>query len=155
MTEEQKKFETPGGAGDSQVPALITSDGAMSLFFNAARFELAQRVANLIEHLYLSEIKTMDYPFKKLTLLLSTHSAISNGYVTLAPRRSEWYATPFQLGSDDGDWYELLATHEMRHVAQYGKLANRGINKIWKIYRKYNYDFWCYYANIFTCPTSI
>jgi len=93
----------------------------------------AQRVANLIEHLYLPEIKTMDYPFKKLTLLLSTHSAISNGYVTLAPRRSEWYATPFQLGSDDGDWYELLATHEMRHVAQYGKLANRGINKVWKL----------------------
>jgi len=93
----------------------------------------AQRVANLIEHLYLPEIKTMKYPFKKMTLMLSTNSAIANGYVTLAPRRSEWYGTPFQLGSDDGDWYQLLATHEMRHMAQFGKLNNRGLNKVWKI----------------------
>lgn len=93
----------------------------------------AQRVANLIEHLYVPEIKTMKYPFKKLTLMLSTNSAIANGYVTLAPRRSEWYGTPFQLGSDDGDWYQLLATHEMRHMAQFGKLNNRGLNKVWNL----------------------
>ena len=93
----------------------------------------AQRVANLVEHLYLPEIKTMTYPFKKLSLMLSTNSAIANGYVTLAPRRSEWYGTPFQLGSDDGDWYQLLATHEMRHMAQFGKLNNRGFNKVWNI----------------------
>ena len=89
----------------------------------------AQRAANLLEHIYEPEIRTMDYPFKRLPIMLSTQSVISNGYVTLAPRRSEWYGTPPQIGSDDGDWYELLATHEMRHVAQFGKLLNRGLNK--------------------------
>ncbi len=92
----------------------------------------AQRAANLAEHLYPAEIKTMAYPFKKLTILLSNRSAIANGFVTLAPRRSEWYAVPFQLGSDDGGWYELLAVHELRHAAQFDMLNYHGLNSIWK-----------------------
>ncbi len=92
----------------------------------------ARRAANLAEYLYPAEIKTMPYLFKHLTILLSNRSAIANGFVTLAPRRSEWYAVPFQQGSDDGGWYELLAVHELRHAAQFDMLNYHGLNNIWK-----------------------
>ncbi len=92
----------------------------------------AQRAANIAEHLYNPETKTMPYPFKRLSVLLSNRSAIANGFVTLAPRRSEWFAVPFRLGSDDGGWYELLAVHELRHAAQFDMLNYHGLNRLWK-----------------------
>ena len=45
--EDQKKFETLPVESPAHIPAVITNDGAMSLFFNATRFELAQRVASV------------------------------------------------------------------------------------------------------------
>ncbi len=90
----------------------------------------AQRVANTLEYQYHAINKTMVYDAKPITLLLTTEGAIANGYVALAPRRSEWFGTPITVGADDGDWYNLLAVHEVRHIVQFDKIMNRGINKI-------------------------
>ncbi len=89
----------------------------------------AMWLANLLEVVYPAEQKTMPAPFSHLPLLLSTNSVIANGYVTMAPLRSEFYGTPFLTGSDDGSWYALLTSHEMRHVAQYRRLSQSGLNR--------------------------
>ena len=90
----------------------------------------AQRVANTLEYQYNAVNKTMDYNAKPITLLLTTEGVITNGYVAMAPRRSEWFGTPITVGADDGDWYNLLAVHEIRHVVQFDKVLNRGFNMI-------------------------
>jgi hypothetical protein len=90
----------------------------------------AQRVANTLEFQYTAVNKTMNYNAKPITLLLTTEGVISNGYVAMAPRRSVWYGTPFTIGADDGDWFDLLAAHEMRHAVQFDKVMNHGFNKI-------------------------
>ena len=89
----------------------------------------AQRVASTLQYQFDAINKTMLYDAKPITLLLTTEGVITNGYVAMAPRRSEWYGTPITIGADDGDWYNLLAVHEIRHVVQFDKIMNRGIIK--------------------------
>lgn len=90
----------------------------------------AQRMANTFEKIRDPEASTMGGRPKKISIILQSQSAVSNGFVTLAPRRSEFYAMPPQnynfLGNND--WLNLLASHEYRHVAQYQKSIT-GFNK--------------------------
>lgn len=85
--------------------------------------EQAQYMANLLETLYLPTAQTLDATPHKIPLLLQNRSSFSNGFVALAPRRSEFYTMPPQdynfLGTNQ--WLELLAVHELRHVVQYEK----------------------------------
>jgi len=83
----------------------------------------AQRVANTLEHALGPVSKTLGQKPDRITLLLSNRTTTANGYVTLAPRYSEWFCTPppyALLGT--GEWFNLLAAHETRHVAQFDKL---------------------------------
>lgn len=61
-------------------------------------------------------------------VLLQHQTMIANGYVALAPFRSEWYLTPpsnpFSLGSIP--WAEQLALHEYRHIQQYEQYNTGG-----------------------------
>jgi hypothetical protein len=90
----------------------------------------AQRIANTLEFQYTYINKTLKYNAKKISLILTTESVIPNGYFTMAPRRMEWFSSPFAVGADDGDWYNLLASHEIRHVDQFDKILHRGFNLI-------------------------
>jgi hypothetical protein len=90
----------------------------------------ALRVANTLEHEYQAIFKTLYYPFKKIPVLLTTNSLLPNGYAALAPRRTEWAAAPIQDGADDSEWYNLLASHEIRHIVQLDKMTNYGFNEI-------------------------
>lgn len=69
------------------------------------------------------------YP-KKLPIVLRSRTTQSNGFVTLAPRRSEFFTMPPQEYNFAGAnlWLDLLAIHEFRHVVQYEK-SNTGFNK--------------------------
>ncbi|MBL7770110.1 MAG: hypothetical protein JNK20_14100 [Flavipsychrobacter sp.] len=66
-------------------------------------------------------------------VILQHHTTQSNGYVALAPLRSEWYMTApvngFELGSIN--WPEQLALHEQRHFQQYQRF-NRGGAKVFR-----------------------
>ena len=66
----------------------------------------------------------------KINLVIRDQTLISNGYVGLAPWRSEWYITPprqlFTLGSNR--FSDLLAIHEWKHVQQYNRL-NTGVSR--------------------------
>jgi hypothetical protein len=65
----------------------------------------------------------------RYTVVLNTGRAEANGYVTLAPRYSEWYAyAPPRGFAGPVDWYTLLALHEGRHMAQFDYL-DRGFNR--------------------------
>ncbi len=90
----------------------------------------AQRMANTLEHIRIPEAKTMGVAPRKISIILQNQSSVSNGFVSITPRRSEFFAMPSQnynfLGNND--WLDLLATHEYRHIVQF-QHANRGFNK--------------------------
>lgn len=78
-------------------------------------------ILNLVEHY--SHVVGLTYGIvepRQFPLIMRPEVADPNGFVTLAPRRSEWFANatflPF-VGSSE--WYQTLAIHEYRHVIQY------------------------------------
>lgn len=80
----------------------------------------AQRAAALLERAYLPLGKTLDRSPDRIPVVLNNQSAISNAFVSWAPRRSEWYAIPPGGLDEFGpvDWFSLLAVHEGRHIVQ-------------------------------------
>ncbi len=83
----------------------------------------ANTLANQLVYLYPKVGFNMGNHHPKIPLILSNRSTISNGYVTAAPYKSEWYALPYTGESlTVGNWYHLLALHEIRHVFQYAYL---------------------------------
>jgi hypothetical protein len=91
----------------------------------------AQRMANTLEHIYLPEARTLSVRPKKIPILLQNQSSVSNGFVTLAPRRSEFFGMPSQNYNFQGnnDWLDLLASHEYRHIVQFQRSIT-GFNKL-------------------------
>ncbi len=91
----------------------------------------AMRMANTLEHLYKPVSQSLKIQPKKVDILFQNMNSISNGFFTLAPRRSEFYTMSPQdynfLGTND--WLNLLAIHEFRHVVQNDK-SNVGFNHL-------------------------
>ncbi|WP_372654639.1 hypothetical protein [Halobacteriovorax sp.] len=87
-------------------------------------------IANLLD--YYSNVvgKTYDIDSpEKHTLIIRPEAANPNGYVTLAPRRSEWFSSSsFSTLLGSSEWYQTLAIHEYRHIVQYDHF-NRGFTK--------------------------
>ncbi len=84
-------------------------------------FELkAQYTANLLSRVYEKANSTLKVKPRKITIILQNDLVEANGFVTLAPWRSEFFTTPPQ--DDEGlEWMSLLAVHEYRHVVQISK----------------------------------
>jgi hypothetical protein len=91
----------------------------------------AQRIASTLERIRSAESKSMGREPRKISVILQNQSAVSNGFVSMFPRRSEFYAMPSQNYNFAGtnDWLDLLASHEYRHIVQY-QHATRGFNKL-------------------------
>lgn len=91
----------------------------------------ALETAQLIHALHL--YNPIQYPTKsrKFAILINHKTIESNGYVALAPFRSELFATPPQSLNSLGttNWMKLLAIHEERHIQQFNH-ANKGISKL-------------------------
>lgn len=92
--------------------------------------EQAQRMANTMEHIRTPETQSMGVEPKKISIILQNQSAVSNGFVSIAPRRAEFFGMPSQNYNFMGnlDWLNLLATHEYRHIVQF-QHAKRGFNR--------------------------
>ena len=90
----------------------------------------AERVANSLEHIRTEAAESLGTRPRRMSFILQNHSAVSNGFVSILPRRSEFYAMPSQdynfIGTND--WLNLLTVHEYRHVVQY-QHATRGFNR--------------------------
>jgi hypothetical protein len=91
----------------------------------------AYRLSHLMEGLYTPVSASLGGPPHKIPIVLQNQNAISNGFVTISPRRSEFYYMPPQrhtfLGTND--WLELLAVHEFRHVVQF-EHGNTGLTRL-------------------------
>lgn len=60
----------------------------------------------------------------KITLILQGNHLNQNGFVQLAPRKSEMFPVPSST-ADNQEWLPNLALHELRHVAQFDKLTGK------------------------------
>ncbi len=94
----------------------------------------AQRVANSLETVREPEGHTMGTVPKKISVILQNQSSLSNGFVTLAPRRSEFYTMPSQNYNFVGtnDWLNILTSHEYRHMVQFQRSIT-GFNKVFNL----------------------
>jgi hypothetical protein len=74
------------------------------------------RVANIIRQMNKAIQPTIGFKQRQISILLQNQTTITNGYVGLAPFRSEFYLTPEQNSFDIGSlwWPEQLAIHEFR-----------------------------------------
>lgn len=91
----------------------------------------AQRTARRLESLYEPVSASLGKRPRPISVLLQNQTTLSNGFVTLYPRRSEFFAVPPQdpglLGTYD--WLDFLAVHEYRHVVQNDK-ALQGYGRV-------------------------
>jgi hypothetical protein len=83
----------------------------------------AQRMANTMTHIFLSEVASLGVAGTHLPIILQNRGVVANGFVQLGPKKSEFFSTPPQQ-FDSQDWLNNLAVHELRHVAQYDKLTS-------------------------------
>jgi hypothetical protein len=102
------------------------------LIFPSQISMIGNRTANVLETVYQPVSKSLGVFPKPISVILQNQTAVSNGFVTLLPRRSEFFTTPPQdynlLGTNN--WLDLLAVHEFRHVVQYEK-AKTGAGKFY------------------------
>jgi hypothetical protein len=91
----------------------------------------AQRMANTMQLLHDPIDKSLQTNTRKATIILQNQNSVANGFVTLGPRRSEFYTSAPQsynfLGTND--WLNTLAVHEYRHLVQFNK-SRTGFNKL-------------------------
>lgn len=91
----------------------------------------AMRVASLLDELQANHTQSIGEQIFNFDLILQTATTEINGYVGLAPFRSEFFTTPPQQLSflSNTDWIDLLTIHEYRHVQQNSN-ERRGITKL-------------------------
>ncbi|MEO6149509.1 MAG: hypothetical protein ABIP28_05085 [Mucilaginibacter sp.] len=91
----------------------------------------ALRVASILQQMDNTVRPTLGDKQKQVSIVLQNQTTETNGYVGLAPFRSEFYLTPQQNSLELGGipWPEMLAVHEFRHVQQYNNF-NIGIIKL-------------------------
>ena len=93
--------------------------------------EQAKRAASLIELLANKHAVETGEQLYDFDLVLQTENTVINGYVGLAPFRSEFYTTPPQTLTllSTSDWVDLLTIHEFRHVQQTSN-ERRGLTRL-------------------------
>lgn len=111
----------------------------------------AQRVARRLEALTPAVAKGYGVTPDRLPVVLQNRGALSNGFVALAPRRTEWYTTSPQVAAFTGpmDWLGLLATHETRHVVQFEKMRRGFVGLLGDLFGE---PGWLFGANVALPP---
>lgn len=91
------------------------------IIFSKSSDSIAQKINSILIGLSDQEDDESSRRRKKVNIVLQDRTTISNGYVGLAPFRSEFYLTPYQNSFDLGSlpWEQQLALHEYRHVQQF------------------------------------
>jgi hypothetical protein len=84
----------------------------------------AQRLSGILDTLIEKVSISLNKHPHKISIILQNQGTIANGFVQLAPRRSEFFTTPPQE-FDYQDWLNSLAVHELRHVVQFDKLTGK------------------------------
>lgn len=100
------------------------------LIYQEGNDSLALGLATKLQSLYTPVSASLGASPRKISVVLRSQTTIPNGFVRLAPRKSEFFSMPPQgynfLGTNR--WLDLLATHEFRHIVQFQK-SRTGFNK--------------------------
>jgi hypothetical protein len=97
-----------------------------TIIFPAEISDQAAKVSGKIDLLY--EMDAMAYEDVrqfKWPIILTNAGMNPNGYVSMAPRKSNWYGTPIAENISTLDWYDTLGIHETRHMVQFDRLNSR------------------------------
>lgn len=126
------KAQEPGKGGHpADIRWKYLNTQAVKIIYPETIDSTAQKVANYINHIYLNQYYSIGFQRRKLHLVLQNNQVQSNGYVALAPFKSEFFLTPPQdknmLGSMD--WATSLSIHEYRHALQFSN-TNKSIGMI-------------------------
>jgi hypothetical protein len=87
----------------------------------------AQRMANTMPYIFKHVGGSLGIKKASIPIILQNQGVVANGFVQLAPKKSEFFTTPPQ-SFDSQDWLNNLAVHELRHVAQFDKLTGGKAN---------------------------
>ncbi|UOE46951.1 hypothetical protein MTO98_21335 [Mucilaginibacter sp. SMC90] len=104
------------------------------VIFPAGLDSAGLRVANIVQQMNGFVRPTIGFKQKQISIVLQNQTTVANGYVGLAPFRSEFYLTPDQNSFEIGSlpWPQQLAIHEFRHVQQYNNF-NVGLSRLLRI----------------------
>jgi hypothetical protein len=118
-----------GGFPPSTRWKQINTDTARVIFMPGAE-DQAQRVASLLHRMAADTPVSLGGRLRKIDVVLHSRTTLANGYVALAPFRSEFFLVPGSSVFDFGNlpWNDNLAIHEYRHVQQFNNFRN-GISK--------------------------
>ena len=117
------------GGNPSSVKWKQINTDTVRVIFPQGMDDKAQRVASIVHSLQEKYSHSIGDVIRKVNIVLQNQTLLSNGYVALAPFRSEFYTTPPQDAFDMGsvNWLDNLAIHEFRHVQQYNNF-NKGLS---------------------------
>jgi hypothetical protein len=102
------------------------------LVYDSAFENEAQRLAAILDYGATLTGNTLHQEPKKISVIVRNYNAYSNGEVVWAPKRMEIYpVSPQDIYAQD--WFEQLAVHENRHVAQINRL-NVGLTSVGNIF---------------------
>lgn len=91
----------------------------------------AQRVSDYVHHLAANNAESLGGKVRKISIVLQANTSTPNGYVSVAPYKSEFYCTnpqdPYMVGGDD--FIDVLSIHEYRHALQFAN-TKRGIANV-------------------------
>ena len=109
-----------GGNPPSLKWSQISNDTARVIFPSGLDSQALQ-VFSIVQTLGKNTLPTIGNRVHKINIIFQNQTTISNGYVQLAPFRSEFELTAEQNSFDLGSlpWQQQLAIHEYRHVQQY------------------------------------
>ncbi|MEI6948458.1 hypothetical protein V9K67_14790 [Paraflavisolibacter sp. H34] len=104
------------------------------LIFEGATEPQARQIATLVHQMAAEQPNALGNRLRKINIVLHRNTTLANGYVGLAPFRSEYYLVPPTNTFESGllPWYQHLAVHEYRHVQQYNNF-NRGLSKVFRL----------------------
>lgn len=90
----------------------------------------AERIARIINYMNKHNKQSVGQKSKQFDLVLQTQTTNPNGYVGMAPLRSEFFSTPPQSNLSLGslEWLDVLSIHEYRHVLQNLNAKNGIVN---------------------------
>lgn len=91
----------------------------------------AQQLSTKLEEVIIRVEADLGIKPRKTSILFQNQSVLPNGFVQLAPRRSEFVVTPPVEGEVDA-WLNHLAIHELRHVVQFDKLVGHFKAPFWE-----------------------
>ncbi|MGO1244439.1 MAG: hypothetical protein ACTJHT_04530 [Sphingobacterium sp.] len=94
------------------------------LIFPAEMEEVAQRLAADLPYYILRNDEYFRIKSKKTSIILQGNHLAQNGFVQLAPRKSELFPVA-SATADNQSWLPNLAIHELRHIAQFDKMTGK------------------------------